>query len=477
MLHRDNGRRISSRTNAQEIVAAVNGIFAEGDWSGILFRKDCGWTARGLVTAALVWAWSSQATLKGRFRQALQIAGGVGSGGAPVEISYQAFVKLLVRWTAPLRDRLVATLQSLMERAFPKQFRWADYIVLAADGTKMKLARTRSNENRYSPKTRGRKGKRRRKAARARHRPRSDQARRQQANDKKADSPQISLTLLYHTGLRLPWDWRLGSAGGDRERLRSMIPHLPADALVVGDSGFFGYEFWADLLASRQKFVFRVGGNLRLLKKLGVVRESYGTIYVWPDSAAKRGQAPLVLRLIVVHDGRQPWYLVTSVLDSQRLSDRQVAEIYRRRWRIEVFFRHFKQTFGRAKLRSHKAEHVECEAQWSLLGLWTMLFHAQKEQQEEDDTSRHLSVARLLDAFSQAIEESRTRPEAKKSLSSQIRTALLDSYRRRHKHSRNHPRKKYKSPQKPPKITTATQRQRQLAKQILAPLINKGLTA
>ena len=216
---------------------------------------------------------------------------------------------------------------------------------------------------------------------------------------------------------------------------------------------------------------------MRLLKKLGVVRESRGIICLWPDSAAKRGCAPLVLRLVVVHDGRQPWYLVTNVLDPQQLSDRQVAEIYRRRWRIEVFFRHFKQTFGRAKLRSHKAEHAACEAQWSLLGLWAMLLHAQREQQPEDGTPGQLSVARVLKAFSHAIDESRSRPEPNTSLAAQIRTAVVDQYRRRNKHSRNHPRKKYKLSAKPPHITNATHWQRQLAKQMMARSSEKGLTA
>ena len=135
-----------------------------------------------------------------------------------------------------------------------------------------------------------------------------------------------------------------------------MIDSLPPDALVTADCGFVGYEFWSELLRGGRQFVIRVGGNVRLLKKLGVVRESHGTVYLWPDQAAKRGQEPLVLRLVEVHDGRQSWFLVTSVLDSRRLSDRQVAQIYSNRWRIELFFRHFKQTFGRAKLRSHKSE-------------------------------------------------------------------------------------------------------------------------
>ena len=56
--------------------------------------------------------------------------------------------------------------------------------------------------------------------------------------------------------------------------------------------------------------------------------------------------------------------LVTNVLSKTRLSDKQIVEIYKARWGIELFFRTFKQTFGRRKLRSHSAEN----ANWNWIG-------------------------------------------------------------------------------------------------------------
>lgn len=477
MPHRDEECRTGSKTYAQELVAAIDGLLSEVDWKGVRFRKDCQWAARGLVTAALVWAFSTKTALKERFPQALRITGGLGRRVAPAKASYQAFLKLLVRWTPILRQRLVLAFQSRMKQRFAKLFLLAGYLLLAADGSKLKRSRTQSNERRYSPNTRGRKGKKRRKADRVRRRARSRQGQLQQAKDKKSDSPQMALALLYHVGLRLPWDWRLGSSdASEREQVREMIAALPANALVTADCGFYGYEFWSELLASGRQFVIRVGGNVRLLKKLGVATESHGTIYLWPDKMAKRKQPPLVLRLVVVHDGRQSWYLVTSVRNPKRLSDRQIADIYYRRWRIELFFRHFKQTFGRAKLRSHKAEHAECEAQWSLLGLWAMLLHTQIQQQETENLGV-LSVSRVLQAFGQAIDEYKCRPEPGKSLTEQLRKARVDPYRRRNKASRNYPRKKYESQPKPPRITNATPTQRKLARQLMLKTTIKGLTA
>src|SRR5581483_1887059 len=288
------------------------------------------------------------------------------------------------------------------------------------------------------------------------------------ARAKKADSPQMALTLLHHLGVRLPWDWRLGSSdSSERQHLLEMIPQLPRDALVVADGGFVGYEFWSALLASTRHFVIRVGGNVRLLKKLGLARERQGTVYLWPDKAAKRQQPPLRLRLVEVHDGRRPWYLVTSVRNPRRLSDRQVARLYGYRWRVELFFRHFKQTYGRAKLRSHTGAHAECEAEWSLLGLWTMLLHARLRLPEEDRS--RLSVARVLRAFGQALDDYRCRPEPGSALGELLSQAVIDPYRRRDKTSRDYPRKKYEPPAGTPRILKANSTQRQQAQQVMKP--------
>lgn len=464
MSHRDKDCRTPSGTNAQELLTAIRRLLGGGQWESVRFRKDCGWAAMGLVTAALIWACSSRGTLTGRFDQALRVARGLGRRVAPVKTSFQAFMKLLVRWTVALKKDIVLEYQLMMQGEFADQFRFAGFVPLGGDGSKLQLARTRSNEAQYSPaKTRGKKGRKRRKNHR---RKQSRRARAKQARDKKADSPQMALTLLHHLTLRLPWDWRLGrSDSSERQQLLDMIPHLPLDVLLVADCGFVGYEFWSALLASRRHFVVRVGGNVRLLKKLGLAREKAGTVYLWPDKAAKRKQEPLVLRLVEVHDGRQSWYLVTSVLNPQRLSDQQVAQIYRLRWRVELFFRHFKQTYGRAKLRSHKGEHAACEAEWSLLGLWTMLLYARLQQPKEDPG--RLSVARVLRAFAQAIDHSKWRPEQGESLHERLSQAVIDPYRRQDKTSRAHPRKKYEQPAGAPRLEDASPSQRQRAQEVM----------
>lgn len=459
----------------QELSVAIEWVLSGVVWPQVTLRRDCGWAVRALVTAALLWAWSTETALKERFRQALKIARRLCGRGAPQETSYQAFIKLLVRWTRPLRNGLVLGLRLRMEQEFPEQFRVAGFVVLAGDGSKVGLPRTKSNEARFAPAKSQRRG---RKQNRRGRRSRSRKAQQRRARQKKADSPQMALTALYHVGLRLLWDWRIGAGdSSEREHLREMIADLPRDALITADCGFVGYDFWKTLLDSGRQFVIRVGGNVRLLKQLGVVRESAGTIYLWPDKVAKKNQPPLVLRLVVVQGARHPWYLVTSVRDPRRLSDRQVCDIYRKRWGIELFFRHFKQTFGRSKLRSHKAEHAECELHWSLLGLWTMLLYAQKHLPRQTHAPPRLSVARVLKAFGRALHEHRSRDTPDQSLAELLRAAVIDPYQRRDKRSRGYPRKKYEPPAQAPRITRATRSQCQLAEQLAACAKKKGLPA
>jgi hypothetical protein len=446
------------------------------EWQSFHVRADCGWWMPGLVTTALLWAWSGELSLHERLRQALEVARSLCGRAVPKKTSYQGFIKLLVRWTEALRCELFGALRRRMEAEFPGPFRLAGFVLLAADGTKVALPRTRSNEAHCSPTKCRQPGKAsQRRGRRSRSRP-AQQAR---ARQKKADSPQLALTAMLHLGLRLPWDWRIGpSDDSEREHVREMIAGLPADALVTADCGFVGYDFWKELLDSGREFVIRVGGNVRLLKRLGVVRESAGAISLWPDKAAKRGQPPLALRLVVVQGTRHPWYLVTSVRDPRRLSDQDVAEIYRRRWGIELFFRHFKQTFGRGKLRSQKAEHARCELEWSLLGLWTMLLYALKHlPQDGHSPPPRLSVARVLHAFRRALHRYDRRVPPGESLPERLAVAVTDRYHRQDKRSRGYPRKKYEPPTKPPRISNATPQQRRLAKQHLTKQIAKRLPA
>lgn len=476
MSHRDQDGHIASASHAQDLCVVFRWLLAGIDWKSIAFRRESCFSPRGLALVALLWSWSDQTALTQRFARALKIARRLFACDVPRTISYQAFMKRLVRWTGPLRAVLSAALRGRMQTALAARFRTAGFSIFGGDGSRLGLPRTASNEERFSPrKSRSRKTKRNRKRKPSR---RTAKARLQRARQKKADSPQLWLTTLWHAGTGLPWDWRIGpSDSSERQHLTEMIDELPEDALVTADAGFVGYDFWAALLGSGRQFLIRVGSNVKLLKKLGYVRESGQTVYLWPKRAARHHQPPLVLRLVVVSGARHPWYLVTSVCSSQRLSDHQIAEIYKLRWGIELYYRHFKQTFGRQKLRSHKAEHAEVEAHWSMLGLWAMLLHAEQYLHRQHVPPGQLSVAGVLRAYRLPMHEYKSTPDPGESLWELLKTARLDGYQRTNKTSRGYPRKKYETPPAKPKLRNATPNEILLAKQVKRKTTEKGLTA
>jgi hypothetical protein len=348
------------------------------------------------------------------------------------------------------------------------RFLLGEFSVFGVDGSRLELPRTASNEGSFAPAA-TRQGRSTRYARRPSRQ--SEVSRR-----KKGDGPQLWFTTLWHAGTGLVWDWRIGpSDSSERGHLRDMLDDLPSTALVTADAGFVGYDVWQALLSAGLQFVIRVGGNVRLLRKLGYARESAGTVYLWPDREARRSMPPLVLRLVVVRDGRQSWYLVTSVLSRTRLDDVQVAELYRRRWGVEVLYRHFKQTFGRRKLRSHKAEHVRCEAHWSILGLNALLLHAAVQLHRRGVAPARLSVAQTLRVIRTALRDVTDPTVYGSSLSTALSRCLIDKYARRDKRSRAYPRKKYEQTPRPPQIQSATRTQRQLVRNI--PRTRRRLTA
>ena len=286
---------------------------------------------------------------------------------------------------------------------------------------------------------------------------------------KKVNSPQIWLTLFWHVGTGLPYSWRTGpSDSSERQHLEEMLSELPENTLIAADAGFVGYDFWSAVMATGHSFVIRAGANVRLLKRLGYVRERDNTVYLWPNSAAEEGLPPLVLRMVWVHNGKHPMCLVTNVLSKTRLSDRKVAEIYKARWGVEVFFRTFKQTFGRRKLRSHKAENAQMELDWSLVGLWAVCLLAQRELVKAGRDPCQLSPAAAIKAIQQVMCYYRNRPEdPSESLWSMFRRALQDDYERHcSKTARNYPRKNHRERTGVPHVTDASRAQIEMAREI-----------
>jgi IS4 transposase len=476
MSHQDrkSGERIV--VNHESLKQAVNSLFTAKAFQGVKARKGSKWTPRMLVVVALFWAWSNVEGLKDRFKQARKVAGKIFRWlPAPGE-TYNGFMKQLRKWHVELQLLCLGELRVLMKQDLFGQWKIAGYVVIAGDGSRIELPRTESNEVAYSPKRKHKQKGLRKKAKgkqKSRRGKRWRQVKRQSAESirKKANSPQMWLTLFWHVGTGLPWGWRTGpSDSSERQHLEEMLSELPENTLITADAGFMGYDFWSAVIAAGHSFVIRAGANVRLLKKVGFSREYENTVYLWPDWAAQKELPPLSLRAVWVHNGKHPMCLITNVLSKTRLSDRQIAQIYKARWGVELFFRTFKQTFGRRKLRSHKAEHAKLEAEWSLVALWAVCLLAQREIANSGRDPCRSSPAGAIKAIQEVICQYRNRPDGPtESLRWMLRNALQDDYQRTSsKTARAFPTKRKRERTGVPKIANASKSQIATATEVKA---------
>lgn len=448
MLHQD------PRLNSAYLAEALQWMF-----KGVRFerklRDDCSWTFAWLVKTALLWAWSSESKVTERFACAQRLTIHLQREQAKKTTSWQAFAENLRRHTVYLREVLIKAFRKRMLDEFADLFKLSGFVVLGVDGSDIAVARTISNEKQFSAKkTPGKRDRRKKKG--------------NKGADKRSAAPQILLTTLFLVRLHLPWDWKTGGRGdSERGHLRLMLHDLPEQCLIAADAGFVGYELAAEILRSGAQIVMRVGSNVRLLKKLGCYRESGGLVYLWPDKIARKKLPPLVFRLIVMQGPKHPVYLITSVLDTDVLSDAEVIEIYKARWTIEVYHRHLKQTFGRRKLLSRSAANALVELEWSLLSLWAMGLYASMELTQQSIPLERLSFAGALSSFRKMARDYLHAANVKQTLRILLRKSLLDTYERHSKSSRDYPRKKKHKRPGPPDIKTATPKQRKQAKPLM----------
>lgn len=394
---------------------------------GLLLQTKDGrlrWSDRLLTMTALLMVWSGAPTALDAFGNAREIVVSMYKTRRRPGRCLSGFLTRLRTSTARLLTVLVPALRKATQEVAGNLWQWREWILLAVDGSRVNCPRTESNERAFG------------------------------CAGRKKTGPQQFLTTVFHVTTGLIWDWRRGSGkASERGHLREMLPALPPHTLLLADAGFTGYDLLKALLSEDQHFLIRVGANVTLLRKLGYyVRERKQIVWLWPEN--KRGHEPLALRLVRVRDGQKQLCLLTSVLDPKRLSDSDVAKLYRRRWMVEVCFRSLKQTMGKRKMLSTSAENAKVELDWAVAGLWLLGLMGVDQVSSAD---RHrLSVARALRVVRRWMRSATARPPAG-GIGRALGKAVIDRYTRTsNKKARDWPHKKREKPPGVPKIRTAT---------------------
>jgi hypothetical protein len=454
-------RSVKESVHLDFLRKAMEWVVDQSIFQNLKTHGNITWIAKDLVMLAVLWVWSEKSQLTAAFQESAvwskRLFGGVAVG------SYQSLTNALVRYGGQLVPLLWNRLHQLMEQVANDHWRIGLWLAIAVDGSRVSTPRTKANENAFRAANYG-------KSNSAKYRKKKSKNKRKK-NRVKAETvtPQIWITLLWHMGLRLPWSWKLGpSDSSERTHFRDMLAtqKFPKNTLFCGDAGFVGYDLWRSIIDAEHNFLIRVGGNVRLLTKLGYyARERDGIVYVWPDSAARKKQPPLVLRLIHLKGERGDVYLLTNVLNSRHLSNALASRLYKLRWGIELQFRTLKQTFGRRTLRSRTPDRAYAELEGSLLGLWMIHLFAVKEQVAIGEPPKQTSAAMAIHVVRSILFLWCEVPEEGSDLSTLLQQAVLDNYTRRtSKRGRYRPNKKDKPSAGKPKIEKANQKKKQLLK-------------
>lgn len=355
--------------------------------------------------------------------------------------SYNGLVKALERQAPFVLPVLKADLRRQAHMRLDRIPCTAGWSLLAVDGSKEDLPRTRDHERVFGIADNG-------------------------------VCPQAFVTTIVEVQTGLPWDWRIGCGrASEKDHLIQMAPDLPADALLLGDGNFVGYPIWSRLHALDKHFLIRVGGNVSLITGLwpdAALRRHGNLVHAWPKLHQKR-VAPLTLRLIRIGRGHNAVYLLTNVLDSNRLSKQTAGTIYRLRWGVELFFRTLKRTLGYAKLRSKAGRRARIELEWGLITMTIFALLGIDALRRRHRDPRRLSPAAMIHALRDSLLHAANKAPARATaaLNRALADAVKDDYQRHRSKCSRHRRITKNMPRpltlKPPRIRPATPQERKLA--------------
>lgn len=149
----------------------------------------------------------------------------------------------------------------------------------------------------------------------------------------------------------------------DASFMADVLALIRFKTLLIFDRGFYDFTFFADIMAAGSHFITR----LKLNASYTVERVLSNTANVRDGLIVLGGGR---LRLVQIKFGPVWYRYLTSVLDPTVLPPMVVADLYRRRWRIEEAFNTVKRLLGLAYLWTGSINGI-------LLQIWaTWLFYA-----------------------------------------------------------------------------------------------------
>lgn len=166
----------------------------------------------------------------------------------------------------------------------------------------------------------------------------------------------------------------------DKKELNSLIVEDP-DAIHVFDRGYVDYQIFNDYTERKIRFVTRLKDNALVevisdISNNQVKREAIITL----GEGKKRVKNPL--RLIEAYDSQNR--LIQIISNDFETPAEEIAEIYRKRWQIELFFKWMKQHFTVKHFYSISQTGVENQIYIALMAYCLMMIGKRRTASEKN---------------------------------------------------------------------------------------------
>lgn len=158
--------------------------------------------------------------------------------------------------------------------------------------------------------------------------------------------PQIRKVSLVEVGTHVELAMVLKRiACGETTAMAALWRHIPADALLLEDRGFFSYKQWKRALSENLAVLARVKSGL-ILKPIRRLKDGSYLTKIYPTAYDReKDRRGIIVRVIryklddpqrVGHD--EEHVLMTTLLDAQEYPAEELISLYHERWEIELVF-------------------------------------------------------------------------------------------------------------------------------------------
>jgi len=156
----------------------------------------------------------------------------------------------------------------------------------------------------------------------------------------------------------------------DTTFMTDLLTFVPKKTLLILDRGFYDFKFFVALVQQGAAFITRLKSNAKIEVVTVLTRTDTVKDLIVRLGSGQNNTPKITVRLVEIRFGRVWYRYITSVLDPTRLPPFVVADLYRRRWRIEEAFNTIKRLLNLAYLWTGSLNGIQ-------LQIWaTWLFYA-----------------------------------------------------------------------------------------------------